>query len=134
MPEEHLLVKVSQKALIVIDNKLLLTFEENDWEIPGGRINKGETNLIEALKREIAEELAVEIEPGEIYNVSLFTKPSGEQALAIVYQCELLSPLEAIKPREGEIKEWKLFTKEELAKLDNIYPNSIDAVRKFIDR
>ncbi len=131
MSEGHLGVNISQKALIVIDNKLLLVLEDTGWELPGGRVDQEETNLIDALKRELREELSLEIKLGDIYSAYLFKKQNGEDILVLVYSCDLISSLDSIKIQEGEILDWKLFTKEELRTL-NIYPNSTETIRKFL--
>jgi 8-oxo-dGTP pyrophosphatase MutT (NUDIX family) len=128
---EHIQVKITQKALIVVDDKVLMVLEDGDWELPGGRVDKGETNLSDAVKRELREELALEIDPKSVFCTYLFTKPTGEVALAIVYNCDLLSPIEAIRAQEDEIDDWKLFSKDELKSL-KIYPTSKEAINKFL--
>ena len=61
-------------ALILKNNKFLITRRKSDkslggyWEFPGGKRESGETD-IEALKREIKEELGI-----EIYNLSYFAE------------------------------------------------------------
>lgn len=54
------LYRLSVKALIVRDGKVLLTIEDEDdfWSLPGGGIDYGETAQ-EALVREISEEIGV---------------------------------------------------------------------------
>ncbi len=60
-------------ALIWQDEKLLICKRLKHkplpllWEFPGGKIEKGET-FVEALKREIQEELDVEIETRDIFH------------------------------------------------------------------
>lgn len=132
MSEEHLFVKITQKALIQIAGKLLLVREGETWELPGGRVDKGDMDLTHALKRELLEELSIEVIPKHIFTSYLFTKPSGEVALALIYECELANSLDVITKRTGEIDEWKLFTKEELKQLNNIFPNSTHAIKEFL--
>ncbi len=57
-------------AVIIEDGKILLVKRGNEpnkgkWSIPGGLVRTGET-LEEALKREIKEEIGVDIEIGEV--------------------------------------------------------------------
>lgn len=57
-------------AIIQKDNKILATQRgygefEGGWEFPGGKVEPGELPE-DALKREIREELAIEIEVGEL--------------------------------------------------------------------
>ncbi len=132
MAQDHIQVTVTQKALITVDNKVLLVLQKGDWELPGGRVDKGETDLIAAIKRELKEELSAEINIQRVFDTYLFTKPTGDVSLAIVYQCELIEPLDSIKPQENEIDNWKLFSNEELKELKDIYPDSAAAIKKFI--
>ncbi len=48
-------------AFILRDGKFLIAKRREGWEFPGGKVKKGEDE-IKALKREIREELGVEIE------------------------------------------------------------------------
>jgi 8-oxo-dGTP pyrophosphatase MutT (NUDIX family) len=61
----------AQKAFIIRDEKLLLIKKSgsdpnqaNKWEVPGGRMKFGE-DLEEHIKREVLEEVGLEIAPGE---------------------------------------------------------------------
>jgi ADP-ribose pyrophosphatase YjhB (NUDIX family) len=61
-------------AVIIKDGKILLVKRGNEpnkymWSIPGGIVKVGET-LAEALKREVAEEVGLEIEVGDVACVS----------------------------------------------------------------
>jgi len=68
----------AQKAFIVSDNKLLLIkksknapIEPNRWEVPGGRIKFGES--IEGhIKREVKEEVGIDIEVGKPFDIWTF--------------------------------------------------------------
>ena len=54
--------QVSQKALLLRDDKMLivkLASQTDIWDLPGGRLNKGEYSE-SAFKREISEELGFE--------------------------------------------------------------------------
>jgi len=62
--DRHFVGKVVLKAVIVRDEKVLVTRDSRDidtWELPGGRMNDGETPH-SGLQREIVEELGVAIE------------------------------------------------------------------------
>jgi len=79
-------------ALIIKNNKFLITRRRSDkslsgyWEFPGGKTESGETD-IEALKREIREELGI-----EIYNLSYFAENTHEydkfKIRLIAYKCQ----------------------------------------------
>jgi 8-oxo-dGTP pyrophosphatase MutT (NUDIX family) len=65
----------AQKAFIVRDQSVLLVRKSLDdpnqpglWEVPGGRMHFGE-EINEHLKREVFEEVGLEIEPGEPFHI-----------------------------------------------------------------
>ncbi|MGL5111432.1 MAG: (deoxy)nucleoside triphosphate pyrophosphohydrolase [Flavobacterium sp.] len=70
-------------AIIMINNKILVTQRSEQmksplkWEFPGGKLEPGE-NAIDCIKREIKEEINIEIEivrelSNSIYNYGTFT-------------------------------------------------------------
>lgn len=74
----------------------VLVFERNTdtygagvWEFPGGKIEEGETHEV-ALKREIWEELSVEIQVGEVAGEVVHSYPQRDIHL-FAYHCEASS-------------------------------------------
>ena len=59
------------------------------WEFPGGKIEPGETKP-DALKREIAEELGVEVEVGQEVTTTTYSYDFGDVTLTTFY-CRLVS-------------------------------------------
>ncbi|GAA0720002.1 8-oxo-dGTP diphosphatase MutT [Clostridium malenominatum] len=70
-------------AIITKDDLILIAQRGKDenlagkWEFPGGKIESGETPQ-ECLKREIKEELNIEIQVGEFLGESIYTYPNGQ--------------------------------------------------------
>lgn len=70
-------------AIIIKDGKILIAQRGKNeklagkWELPGGKIEKGETPQ-ECLKREIIEELNIEIEVGDFFGESIYKYSNGE--------------------------------------------------------
>ena len=57
-------------AVVVVDGRILLVQRgrppsAGSWSIPGGRVEEGET-LAAALRREVAEETGLDVEPGDL--------------------------------------------------------------------
>ncbi|KUO75004.1 MAG: NUDIX hydrolase [Desulfosporosinus sp. BRH_c37] len=82
-------------AIILKDNKILIAQRAPDdklagkWEFPGGKIEPSETPQ-ECLKREIREELDVEIEVLDFFGESIYTYHSGTIQL-MAFWCKLIS-------------------------------------------
>ena len=64
-------------------------YVSSKWEFPGGKLEAGETN-IEALKRELWEELDIEVEIGDFLYQVEHDYPDFHLSMA-VYECKLIS-------------------------------------------
>ena len=106
------------KAIIQKNEKFLILKrseeEKNLWEIPGGRMEYGET-LENTLLREVKEETNLEIIPGEIIT-SWDLIEDHRQISGVIYHCTIKS---------GEIQlshEHKYYQWITTAELDKLYP------------
>jgi 8-oxo-dGTP pyrophosphatase MutT (NUDIX family) len=86
---------VSVKGVIVRDGRvLLLRNDRGSWELPGGRIQPGETTQ-ECLAREVAEETSWDVEVGPILDAWLFHIVEVDRHIFVVtYGC--------LAPERGE--------------------------------
>jgi 8-oxo-dGTP diphosphatase len=70
-------IRYSTAAIIKKQDKILIARRKqggalsNKWELPGGKVEKGET-LQAALSREIEEELGIKIKIGKIFHTGYF--------------------------------------------------------------
>ena len=78
------------------------------WEFPGGKIEKNE-NPQEALKREIREELAADVEVGDLITTVEYDYPKFHLSMQC-YVCSLVS--DKLSLLEHEAAQW--LSKEEL--------------------
>jgi 8-oxo-dGTP diphosphatase len=80
-------------ALIIEQRKILVTQRKKDaphgllWEFPGGKMKEGEEPR-EALRRELREELDVEVEVGMIFDAVFYSYPTYP-ILLLVYHCRV---------------------------------------------
>lgn len=70
---------------------VLLHNERNEWELPGGRIEDGETPQ-ECLAREIMEELGLAVAVGPLLDSYLFEVIPGKRVFIVTYGCTLTGP------------------------------------------
>ena len=82
----------SIKTLIIKDNKFLAVYNfENGqklWDLPGGKMEFGET-AEETLKREIYEELGIEIKPIKVIDTWNYMHNDNCQITGIIYYSEM---------------------------------------------
>jgi 8-oxo-dGTP diphosphatase len=136
----------AQKAFIVDNGRILLVQKsEQDphnpgkWEVPGGRMQFGEDVDVH-LKREVKEEVGLEIEPGRpffIWQWQLERKADGEMVrMQIVAAARLCTPLsldldESNRVDDDWLGETRWVKLEELESYDLI-PNMRPVVREFL--
>lgn len=70
---------------------VLLMNERDEWELPGGRIELGETPR-ECVEREIREELDVAVVAGDLLDNYLFEVVPGKHVFIATYACALAGP------------------------------------------
>jgi 8-oxo-dGTP diphosphatase len=80
-------------ALIIEQGKILVTQRKKDsphgllWEFPGGKVKEGEEPR-DALRRELKEELDVEVEVRMIFDAIFYSYPEYP-ILLLVYRCQI---------------------------------------------
>lgn len=104
----HARFTVTAGALIFDDaGKVLLLKHRfragSGWGLPGGFLEAGEQPL-EALKRELREEIGVEIETAEIFTSRSFKKP---QQVEVLFRCRITGTVE---PRSMEVEQAEWFS------------------------
>lgn len=125
--EQHLLADIPVKALIVKDGRVLIT-KDRRWELPGGRMNVGEA-MVDALHREILEELGVTIEILGLQDV--FVRQESEPAHALViYRCTLRDDV-VFKTDEKEIQDMRWISKEDDLTTIDFFPGYPEMLTKF---
>ena len=110
-------------ALIIHSDKILLARRgkeplKGEWTLPGGLVKTGET-LVEAVKREVLEETALQIHVREVAGVfdRIYPDPAGRveyHYILVDYLCSLAS---GAAQAGSDIDEVKWFTRDELSKV-----------------
>ena len=122
--------RVSVKAIVIEDDKILLCREDNGrWDMMGGGLDHDEAP-IDGLRREIHEEtglIATHVSPSPIYflTVARENTSSSYYMANVIYEVKLKNL--DFTPSE-ECQELKFFAIEDMKDLD-VYPN----VRKLME-
>lgn len=108
----HARFTVTAGALIFNDAGQVLLLKHrfragSGWGLPGGFLKKGEQPL-DAMKRELREEVELEIEAAEIFVARSFKKP---RQVEILFRCRANSEA---KPRTMEVERAEWFSVESL--------------------
>ncbi|MGW4729277.1 NUDIX domain-containing protein [Streptomyces shenzhenensis] len=91
---------------------LLLLNERNEWELPGGRLERGETPE-QCVVRKIAEESGWQTMAGPLLDVWSHEPEPGRSVLTVTYGCPVLTP-DATPVLSDEHRQLDLFSPNEL--------------------
>jgi 8-oxo-dGTP pyrophosphatase MutT (NUDIX family) len=109
------MVPVSVKGVLFVDGKVVLMLNErNEWELPGGRMDAGETPT-QALMREFEEELSIRVEPTGIIDSYVFEVIPSKFVSIVTYGCHLSG--EFVPQLSAEHVEYALHAPEDLRNL-----------------
>jgi ADP-ribose pyrophosphatase YjhB (NUDIX family) len=88
---------VSIKGVVLSprNEALLLLNERDEWELPGRRIELGESSA-ECLTKGILETLELEVRVGSPVNTFLFEATPGRHVFIATYRCAVVGPFEPV--------------------------------------
>ncbi|MCM6774477.1 NUDIX domain-containing protein [Nocardia sp. CDC159] len=111
------LYSVSIKGVVVREGRVLLVkTDRGEWELPGGRIEPGETPE-DCVAREVAEETRWPVTTGPILDARLhYMTVTGKYVFIVTYGC--YPDTDAAPVRSDEHEEIGLFAEDEIAALN----------------
>ena len=105
---------VSVKGVVLIDGKVVLLKNIRDeWELPGGKLDKGESPM-ECVVREIEEELNLVVRNPQIVDSWIYPVGGKVDVLIVTYFCSHRYHNPNSLQISHEHKEARLFSKEEI--------------------
>ncbi len=113
-------IRIRVGALVVENGKVLLVSHKKEghvyWLLPGGGVDYGE-KLPDALRREVCEELNVEIDVGDVALIFESIEPNGgRHILNIVFNCRLETKNIQIGD-EPRLNSYQFFLPDEIMKI-----------------
>jgi 8-oxo-dGTP pyrophosphatase MutT (NUDIX family) len=107
---------VSIKGVVIIDSRaVLLKNSRNEWELPGGKLELGETPPV-CLAREVREELSLSVKVGPILDSWVYHIAEGVDVLIVTYGCHPQSSGELAHSAEHQAL--GLFSADEVGQLN----------------
>jgi mutator protein MutT len=103
---------VSVKGVVLREDRVVLVSNpRGEWELPGGKLDPGETPE-QCVAREIAEELGLAVSVGPIVHAWVYRITAAVDVLVVSYGCEAAAWPKTLESPEG--KDVALFALDEL--------------------
>lgn len=119
-------------AILIIENESILTMqyrygEEYVYNLPGGNLEFGE-NMAEALKREMQEELGIEVEIGALAFIGEIHFPEQKKhSLHCIFEGKIISGIPTLNPEHTSANAIRWIPFQHITEL-NLYPNVSEAL------
>jgi len=127
---------IAVKAFIISDDSILLIkrslkdkHKPGVWEVPGGRLNELSEDPILGLKREVKEEIGLNIEVISPIRVHSFTRDDNQKITMISFLCKPLNSEIILSTEHSEAK-W-VSKKEVKTLLVSDFHENIDVINKY---
>ena len=125
-PPERYRLPISVKAVLVEDGRACLLLNERDqWELPGGRLERGESPEA-CLLREVREEVGLEVVIERLVDARAFEPVPGKEVFVLVYRCRLVAPGTVVLSSEHRQAGWFRPAEMESLLLPEGYRTSLD--------
>jgi len=117
-------MRVKARAVILIDGRLILAEQRRrgrtEHSLPGGRVNDRES-VLDALRREVAEETGLDVTPGRLVYVSEIVESVLRHDLELIFLAEPfgvpgLNAVRAVDVKSGERVEMRPPILDEIAR------------------
>ena len=84
------MLPVSVKAVVGPTGSVVLLHNERDeWELPGGRLESSDANLVAALERELLEELGLAVRARRVVHAWRYDPLPGRAVMVVAFACDL---------------------------------------------
>jgi len=104
-------------------------FLPNMWELVGGRTDFGE-DCVDGLKREVKEEVGIDIIVEEPFYAISFMRDEETDAIEVIYFAKMEDSDQEIKIKEDEIQNYKWLTEENFAEYYDKNLPEFQAIKK----